>query len=185
MSRFKAEVQASRLKMQQVSALLAAIVQNHPGHDQSSHAGKRDSVEVARERQAAIDTAKTFGTASSKLDELANNEVGPGTIRHFADRFEREGTLTSSEATRVRAAADGDYDTLRSVSDDVAARSGLTPVGRAGDRVKFNPRDHQMIDPQDRPADGGQVEIVRRGHDFSYGDESIRIARAVVEPVGE
>jgi hypothetical protein len=185
MSRFKAEVASTRARMLQVSALLAAIVQNHPGHDQKSHAGKRDSVEVARERQAAIDTAKNFGTASSKLDELANNEVSAKTIRHFADTFEREGSLTSAQADRVRSAAESDdnYNVMRSVSDEVASSSGLTPIGRAGERVQFNPRAHQLIDGGSHPS--GQVEIVRRGHDFSYGDESIRIARAVVEPVGE
>lgn len=169
---FRGEVEASRARMASVISVL-----NHPGHDQSSHGRKGDSVERARERQAAIDQAKGFGAASSKLDELAANEATPRTIAHFADRFEREGTLTSDEANKVRG---GDYQTLRDVSDSVAARSGLTPIGRAGDRVDFDPKKHELIDKGPHPT---KVEIVRRGHDFAYGDESIRIARAVVEAV--
>jgi hypothetical protein len=61
MSRFKAEVASTRARMLQVSALLAAIVQNHPGHDQKSHGRKggrdltRDHETLARIYHANVD----------------------------------------------------------------------------------------------------------------------------------
>jgi hypothetical protein len=108
MSRFKAEVQASRLKMQQVSALLAAIVQNHPGHDQKSHGRKG--------------RAKTGGMSGDDFDRVIAGAAS-GKAAHDMARVRVE--PDSSQERAIHAYGIGGYDEsnrqLRTNGGDVEA----------------------------------------------------------------
>lgn len=75
MSRFKAEVASTRARMTQVSAILAAIVQNHPGHpDQKSHGGGRGGGE-----DEFFDEVDQFGNATKDGQVYNDQDISTAT----------------------------------------------------------------------------------------------------------
>ncbi len=58
-------------------------------------------------------------------------------------------------------------------------RSGLDPVGRAGEQTTFDRKVHQPIDGPIR--DGAKVFVVRPGYVWKAADQELLIGKAVVE----
>jgi len=58
-------------------------------------------------------------------------------------------------------------------------RSGLNPVGRAGEQTKFDRKVHRPIDGPIR--DGATVFVVRPGYVWKASDQEVLIGKAVVE----
>ena len=85
---FRDEVEASRARMSAVIAVL-----NHPGHDQSSHGRKGDSVERARERQAQVGHVVAGEVAGERLldpEPCRERDRGRAGERRRLGREERE-----------------------------------------------------------------------------------------------
>jgi hypothetical protein len=88
LSRFDAEVSATRLRMQSVAALLTAVVasqpHNHPGHpDQKSHAGGRGA--------GGFDDVDQFGNATLDGQVYNDQDLSTGTrlTPEYLDQFGR------------------------------------------------------------------------------------------------
>ncbi len=58
-------------------------------------------------------------------------------------------------------------------------RSGLDPIGRAGEATRFDRRKHQPIGGRIR--DGASVIVVRPGYIWRRGSEDVLLGKAVVE----
>jgi hypothetical protein len=58
-------------------------------------------------------------------------------------------------------------------------RSGLDPVGQAGEATKFDRAKHRAI--MGRIRDGASVIVVRPGYIWNRGGEDVLLGKAVVE----
>lgn len=138
-----------------------------------------DLAEAANLRQADIDQARGVSDLTAEVDELINNGVDPAvlgrSLRAVADRA----GIAPEIRDRLIANVDNPAELAR-IADELAADAGLTPIGKAGDIVSYDPQRHQAL-PGVRLRQGQTVEVVRRGHMYRRGDEDIRLSRAVVD----
>jgi hypothetical protein len=134
-----------------------------------------DSVAAARERQAQIDTARTYGDLAAELDELANNEVSAKTLASRIDAFGARHPELTEELAPIRAADPAD---ARRLARELAESHGVKITSRAGDVV---PLDRKLHDPLDNTLDGGNVEIIRPGYEITLPSGEVVKVRAKVD----
>jgi hypothetical protein len=124
-------------------------------------APKPDSVTLARQRQADIDTARGYADAAAQLDELLANEASTEALLSRLDNAGKRHGITEDLAP-VRAAAEaGDLDKARAAMAAILSARGITQDGKAGESGRFTRTIHQPIDSDLR--EGQAVETVRPG----------------------
>jgi hypothetical protein len=106
-----------------------------------------DLEELARQRQAVIDSVRLLAELASEIEELIVNETEPEVM-----------------IRQVRA---------------WVKRSGLDPVGQAGEEVRYNRAMHRPIGAPIR--DGAMVVVVRPGYIWKAADKDVLLGKAVVE----
>lgn len=144
---------------------------------------------AARERARLI--AKGEGTARllAEVDELLGKGASDKAIGERLDErlLGPEQRFANADPTVLtslrRAHATGDRAKLRAAATRAGKKVGVVPVGRAGERVGFDPVSHEPFGDV-TPAVGERVEVVRRGSRLTLPDgEVVDLDRArVVAP---
>lgn len=150
-------------------------IQMHIAERVGRAGGKPDSVEQARQRQADIDTARTYGDLAAELDELFNNEVSAKTLASRIDNFGARHPELADELAPIRDADPGDAHRL---ARELAESHGVKITGRAGDVV---PLDRKLHAPIDNTLSGGNVEIIRPGYEITLPSGEVVKVRAKVD----
>jgi intracellular sulfur oxidation DsrE/DsrF family protein len=156
----------------------AALQAEAPGELESSkerHRAADARLEAARERQAQIDTARTYGDLAAELDELANNEVSAKTLASRIDAFGARHPELTEELAPIRAADPAD---ARRLARELAESHGVKITGQAGDVV---PLDRKLHAPIDNTLSGGNVEVIRPGYEITLPDGEVVKVRAKVD----
>ena len=82
----------------------------------------------------------------------------------------------------ISAIESGDRDKARAEMAKLLDLEGITPYGKAGDRAKFDPKQHEAIG---KVRQGADVQIVRPGLTLQRPGEDIRLSKSVVEAAEE
>lgn len=137
----------------------------------------------ARERQAAIDTARSRAEMLAELEEIAviNQADGDELARMARVAADRFGVTDDPELAKLlQRAASGDPAMVEATLEAVAARLGLNRIGGdlgADQLVKFDRSRHDML-PGEKPTP--VVEIVRPGYVAMVDGEELIVVRAKV-----
>ena len=138
----------------------------------------RDLETEARQRQAAIDSARTSGAAAAELDEIVTSGASAKAVEHRIAAQVARGALPPDVADEMRTAlAAGDMDEVRAIGWRHAGKQGAVRVGDAGDVVPYDRRLHEAIDDDLRP--GQPAIVVRPG--TRWADEDRLLEKAAVD----
>lgn len=141
---------------------------------------------AARERQRDIDRADAVAQLAAEVDEV----IGKATTSGVSDedlaallRSRLHATsVDQADLTALTAAVDaGDWSAVQAAAVSRAAEYGLTPIGRYGELADYDPDVHQLVEGV-TVADGVQVLVIRQGHTYRRGSETIQLDRPVVTP---
>jgi hypothetical protein len=139
----------------------------------------------------ALELLVKDGLAGPRRTALAEVIREALTVPSDEDSAEEEARRRQAEIDRVRMLAElaSEVEELLANETDPPVmirqvrawvkRSGLDPVGRAGEATRFDRRKHQPIGGRIR--DGASVIVVRPGYIWRRGSEDVLLGKAVVE----
>jgi hypothetical protein len=142
---------------------------------------------AARTQAATIATQRGNAALIARIDELVQAKASKAVIRQELDPALREAEqlyagADQATADALRTAVDsGDAAKIRAALTRQSKASGLTPIGKAGAKAKFDPATMEGVGGTAIP-DGADVIVVRRGAKLA-GIETpekavVRIAKA-------
>lgn len=146
-------------------------------------AAKRAATRAATRAQfEAVQKARGAADLMAQLDEDAAKGAHVDVLRQHLDYAESTGSTDAGTIATLRNALhSNDPGRLRAALADIAKAHDLTPVGRAGERVKFDPELHDTLPGVDPYEAGAHVLVLRQGHTFSYQGKAITLDRPIVK----
>lgn len=132
---------------------------------------------AARVRQAEIERRSNVADVLGHFDELLAKRADPSIFLQRLDLATATGSVDADTVAALRQAVLADDRTLlRAELDRIAGEHGLTPVGQAGDTVRFDDGLHQALGTA--PEAGAPVLVVRPGMVLDLNGERIELSRA-------
>lgn len=146
---------------------------------------------AARTQAATIATQRGNAALIARIDELVQAKASKAVIRQELDPALRQAEqlyagASDDVADALRAAVDsGDAAKIRAALTRQSKANGLTPIGKAGAKAKFDPATMEGVGGTAIP-DGADVIVVRRGAKLAGIDTPekavVRPDRPVVKP---
>lgn len=139
---------------------------------------------AARMRNAEIELRSGVADVVAEFDEVIYKSVGQPVASVQALLRDRLSLAKLDDATRKvlqRAVDTGDLAKIRSALARTRTKFALKPVGRAGQKVRFDDALHTSVGRD--PGDGAMVTIIRQGHTLDLGGDPIQLFKAKVTPV--
>lgn len=137
---------------------------------------------AARARQAEIDRRGNLADLLAELDSLIARSADRAVFRQRLAHAAGDSVDPAVLAKLARPIESGNMTSLRAAMTRAGKAEGLTPIGRAGDTVRFDEQLHAPVG--EVPAAGAQVAVVRRGTVLDLNGEQIQLAKADVSTVG-
>ena len=155
-----------------------------------------DRIQIARDRQAAIDAARNRAEILAEAEHLILDDIDaePEVIRHRLAATAKRLDLANDPAISKLLKADADdrealAAAIRTAADDLGLIriGGRDVVVNTGDgelrvqRMGFDRDLHKMTGGEPAPAQGATVDLVRPGYQFDHNGETILLRKAEVE----
>jgi hypothetical protein len=142
---------------------------------------------AARERNRIVEQAQSTAKLLMTLDEQIARGASKAVLRQTLDPALIEAGqvyagVDPATLKLLRDAVDGDPVKLRAALTRAGTKTKLKPIGKAGQKVKFDPATMEVVEGTGTIPAGAQVEIVRRGATFEGLSDPL--AKAQVRLVG-
>jgi DNA-binding MarR family transcriptional regulator len=137
---------------------------------------------AARESRAKLAKATEVADVIAEVDEMrgsgADLDVAKGRVAGKARQYPDNAQV---QALAKRLAAADSIEEMDAVARGAHAGAGLSPIGRAGETVAFDPAKHKAVGKA--PAKGAKVTVVRPGHAVNEGGDQLQLSKADVATV--
>jgi hypothetical protein len=164
---------------------------HRPPAGQTEEERRKATRAAARAKSARIEAAKPVAQMASDID-TALRAVGSDfktrdTVLRQSLRQYQDAIPEGKYAEWSDMITEGRYDDLRTSTDAYTAQRGLSPIGKAGDRVRFDERRFETFEGVAIPDEGDTVVVARRGWRMKPGetDDSIVLDKAIVKTASE
>lgn len=171
-----------------------AITHSVPGRgeltEQESRAATR---RAARERHRAIAQVEPAAKLQADVDHILGvvddrrflDDATTKALTQALDDAKRAG-LSPDDLGRIeRAVADRNAAAIEDTAARLANERGLSPIGRRGEMLDFDPATMEPISADVTFAPGQRVEVWRQGHTFSIDGDTVQLDRAIVKTAPE
>lgn len=139
---------------------------------------------AARARAAEIQTRAGIADVVAEFDEVIYKQAGKPIATVQALLRDRLSLAKLDDATRKvlqRAVDTGDLAKIRSALTRTRTKFALKPVGKAGQKVRFDDALHTSVGRD--PGDGAMVTVIRQGHTLDLDGDPVQLFKAKVTPV--
>lgn len=150
----------------------------------SARRAELDLEEAARARQADLDEKRGIAELLSEVEELHHDQASVRAMQHRIRGTAVRGRVADDIREELLAAttAARDSGALERTIDRIASNHSLTRVLRAGDRVRFDPDEHELLGGFRSPEQRYRyVDVLRPGYRTTAIDgTTVRIHRPTV-----